>query len=138
LNGVTQPDDAEHATKLSVTTTSDPALIFSPDFTVLPANALTNVTVANADPTAAAGARTRYVVGFTVSATGGLSSGANSRLDFTFPTGTTFTGWAGGTISVAGVAVGNCGAPNGIAVQCSLFTDKAIAAGAAVTVSSRA
>jgi hypothetical protein len=132
FNGVTNPTTPSTATKLSVNTTSDPALIFSPDFTVLAANALTNVTAANADPTAAAGARTRYVVDFTTSATGGLSNGANSRLDFTFPTGTTFAGWAGGTLNVAGTAVGNCGAPNGLAVQCSLFTDQAIAAGTAV------
>ncbi|WP_028067088.1 beta strand repeat-containing protein [Solirubrobacter soli] len=134
LTGVSNPDTPSTATKLSVNTTSDPALVFSQNFTVLPANALTNVTVANAAPSAAAGARTQYVVRFTTSATGGLSNGANSRLDFTFPAGTTFPGWAGGTINVAGAAVGNCGAPNGLAVQCSLFTNGAIAPSTAVEV----
>ena len=52
----------------------------------------------------------------------------------TFPTGTTFTGWAGATVSVGGVDVGNCSNPIGLAVQCALFTGRSIAPGAHVTI----
>ena len=62
------------------------------------ASPVTNLTVVNANPSRAAGARTQYAVGFTTSATGGLSSAANSRINVTFPAGTTFTGYTSGIV----------------------------------------
>ncbi len=74
------------------------------------ATPVTNVSVGTTQPSNAAGARTTYAVTFTTSATGGLSQVANSRITFVFAAGTTFPGWAGGTITVAGTDVGSCSA----------------------------
>ncbi len=49
------------------------------------------------------------------------------------PPAATFAGWAGGTVSVGGTAVGNCSAPVGLTAQCALFTGQTIAAGAPVS-----
>ena len=49
---------------------------------------MTTPTVTISDPSAAAGAKTRYVIGFTVSATGGLSNEAGSELTVVLPAGT--------------------------------------------------
>jgi hypothetical protein len=72
------------------------------------ATPVTNVTVRNATPTSAAGARTIYIVGF--KATSGLAG--TGKVNITFPTGTTFAGWAGGTINAGADEVGNCGSPS--------------------------
>ena len=92
---------------------------------------VSNVSVVNASPSAGAGARTQYVVGFTTSATGGLSAGANSRISVTFPAGTglgTFTNAQVFDIT-SNRSVGNCGAAVGQLIQCQLFTNEVIAAG---------
>ena len=68
-------------------------------------------------------------------ATGGLARTANSQhRRHASPPGTTFAGWAGGTITVGGVDVGNCSAPSGLDVDCWLFTGRTIAADTAVTI----
>jgi hypothetical protein len=119
-----------------VSTTSDPGAVASGPFTVVPAGTLSAVTVANATPSSGAGARTVYVVDFKTSSTGALSVDANSRWPFTFPAGTTFAGWGGGTIRdvTRAVDIGNCGAPSGLNVTCSLFTNAFAAAGDALRV----
>ena len=133
FDGITNGPAGANKT-VAVSTTSDPQAVNSAPFSIVFAGGLTGVTVANGVPSAAAAARTRYIVGFTTSATGGLSQDANSRIDVTFPAGTSFTGWAGATVSSGGVDVGNCSNPVGAAVQCGLFSGRVIAPGAAVTI----
>jgi hypothetical protein len=134
LAGITNTTETGTDKIVRVDTTSDPALLPSQPFTVLAANPVTAVSAQNTTPTNAAGARTRYLVGFTLSATGGLSEDANSRIDVTFPAGTTFVGWNGGTVRVAGGDVGACSSPSGVTVQCWLYSDRTLPAGAAVTI----
>ena len=99
------------------------------------ASPVTNLTVANANPSAGAGARTQYAVGFTTSATGGLSSAANSRINVTFPAGTAFSGYTSGTVrNAAAEDVGSCSNPTALTIQCSLFSGRSIGAGQAVSV----
>ena len=58
------------------------------------------------------------------------------RIDFTFPSGTAFAGWAGGTVRVgAAPTSATARSPNGSAIQCSLFSGRTIAAATAVAVS---
>ncbi len=133
LDGVTNAT-AGTGKILTASTTSDPAVTNSAPFDVAAAGTLTNVTATNASPSAAAGARTSYVLAFTVSATGGLSQEANSRLDVSFPAGTSFPGWTGGTITVDGTNVGSCSGPVGLNVTCALFSGRTISSGANVTV----
>ena len=130
FNAITNPATPGPYT-LDVSTTSDTTPVSSPAYNVVAANLLTGVTVVNGSPSAGAGARTQYVVGFTTSATGGLSAGANSRISVTFPAGTAL-----GTFTNAQVfditsnrSVGNCGAAVGQLIQCQLFTNEVIAAG---------
>ena len=80
-----------------------------------PPSPISAVTVDNTNPSRAAGARTQYVVGFTTSATGGgMSGAANSRIDVTFPTGTTFAGYVSATVRDLTTAtdVGSCANPS--------------------------
>ena len=99
------------------------------------ASPVANLTVVNANPSAGAGARTQYAVGFTTSATGGLSSAANSRINVTFPAGTAFSGYTSGTVrNAAAEDVGSCSNPTALTIQCSLFSGRSIGAGQAVSV----
>ena len=77
----------------STTDDADPAT--SPSFAVVGANQIGTPAVAIADPSTAAGARTRYVSTFTVSNTGGLSAEAGSQLTITLPGGHDDRGLAG-------------------------------------------
>ena len=111
--------------RATVSTTSDPQPVDSAQFTVVAASPITLVTVDNTNPSRRAGARTQYVVGFTTSATGGgMSGAANSRIDVTFPTGTTFAGYVSATVRNLTTAtnVGSCGNDSGLVIQCSLFS----------------
>ena len=134
FNGVANP--AAGNPSVSVSTTSDPAVVASAPFTVVAANPLTAVSVDNTTPTTAAGGQTVYVIGFTTSATGGISRAANSTITLTFPAGTTFGGYNGSSIAVGGTSVGNCGGANTqtLTIACTLFTGQAIAAGTAATI----
>ena len=71
---------------------------------------------------------------FTTSSTGALSEEANSRINVTFPAGTSFANWAGGTVSVGGTAVGYCSRLTDPAVECWLSSGRAIAAGTMVSI----
>src|SRR3954452_823367 len=99
FNGVTNPPTTPSTTKtLTVSTTSDPSAVTSANYAVTAAGSLSAITVDNTTPTTAAGGRTNYLVQFTLSASGALSAAANSRIDVTFPTGTTFSGLPGETV----------------------------------------
>ena len=130
FNAITNPATPGPYT-LDVSTTSDTTPVSSPAYNVVAANLLTGVTVVNGSPSAGAGARTQYVVGFTTSATGGLSAGANSRISVTFPAGTALGTFTNAQVfDIAGDrSVGNCGAAVGQLIQCQLFTNEVIAAG---------
>ena len=129
FSGITNPLTAGGKT-LDLSTTSDPAPVTSPAYTVVADNQLSALSVVDSDPSPSAGARTQYVIGFKVSSTGGLSRAANSEITVSFPAGTTFTGYTGGAVFdvTSATAVGACGSPSGTVIKCSLFGGEAIAA----------
>ena len=133
LSGVTNPPAAGDRS-LTLSTTADLDPVVSPLFNVVTAGTITGLTVDNTVPSSAAGARTRYVASFTTSSTGALSESANSQLIFSFPAGTTFPGWGGGTITVGGVTAGGCYGPSGTSVTCWLNTNSTIDASTKITV----
>jgi hypothetical protein len=101
------------------------------------ATSVTNVTVDNTKPTSAAGARTGYVV--TLTLTSGISNALQSRINVTFPAGTTFEGRTGGETVVdltTGQDVGFCTGPSGLTIQCQLDSGASIPAGRRVQITS--
>jgi hypothetical protein len=83
------------------------------------ASGVTNVTVGNTTPSAAAGARTQYVVGF-VATTGVPSTG---HLTVTFPNATPSANYAGAVVRdlTTSTDVGGCGAPTGSVSTCNFY-----------------
>ena len=78
-----------------------------------------------AAPSAATGALTRYVVGFSVSGTGGLSGEAGSSISVTLPAGTgADAAWQGGTVHNVTTAtdVGTCPRPTNDVTRCTFFS----------------
>jgi len=128
LRGITNP--ATPGTRsVAVSTTAEPQLVSSSVFATVAGGAVSQPTLALADPSAGAGAITRYVVGFTV--TGGLSGEANSRISVTVPPGTGTDGWQTGTIRdvTRGVDVGSCARPEGAVSDCGFFSSGFVDAG---------
>ncbi len=116
--------------QVSVATTTDLPVTPSLNFSVVGGNPVTNVGVNNASPSAAAGARTLYLVDFTLSATGGLDGEANSQINLTMPAGTTYSGF-GATITdtTTSTNLGGCNTPSGLSITCSLNFSATAAAG---------
>jgi hypothetical protein len=105
---------------LTLSTTSDTQTI-NATFNVAAANPITNLSVTPASPSQSA--VTQYVAIFTTSATGGMSNAANSRINVTFGTGTTFGSYTFGTVALASApntSIGSCGGASGLTIQCSL------------------
>jgi hypothetical protein len=130
LNGVTNPSEPGTPT-LSVATTSDQSADSQP-FPVLVPQTLTHLTVDHDAPSDAAGARTRYIVRFETSSTGGLAANANSRIRVTFPAGTTFAGYTNGSVrdlNAPETSVGSCGGPSGLRIECSLLAGASVPGG---------
>ena len=130
FNGVTNPSAGSYT--IDVSTTSDTSTATSPSYSVAPAGSLTGVSLDNTTPSDGAEARTQYVAQFTVSATGGMSQAANSRITVTFPAGTTFGGYTGGgvvDVTDNDTSVGSCSSPVGQTITCSLFGGAAVAGG---------
>ena len=101
------------------------------------AGMVTNVTVNNTPPSAAAGAKTIYTVGFTTSSTGGLSQTAGSQIHLTFPANTDLTGLVNSSVKVPAISntsIGNCFRSAPTVVTCGLFTSNTIAPNATVSV----
>ena len=133
LNGLTNP--VQGSQSLSLATTSDPSA--QPGgYLVGAAHAITTPAVSIADPTAAAGARTVYSIGFTTSSSGKLSYAANSEIYLTFPTGTGFSpGYDDSSIMAGGDEVGVCGSPDANRkVTCFIGFGQSIAPNTPVTV----
>jgi hypothetical protein len=131
LRGLTNGPAGNDKT-VSVTSTSDLDSPPSDPFTVVPAHALSKPTVSIGDPSPAAGARTRYVVNFAVSNTGGMSAEAGSQMTVTLPQGTGRTAWQGGTVHdvTRNVDVGTCGQPNASLVStCGFFSNSFVNGG---------
>ncbi len=108
--------------QVGVSTTTDLPLVPSANFSVVDGNAVSAVSVNNTVPSAAAGARTTYLVDFTLSATGGLAGEANSQIQITLPTGTTFANNFNGTITdvTTATTLGGCNTPSLQTVTCPL------------------
>ena len=123
FNGVTNPSTPGSSYGMTVATSSDTAPISSNSYSVVAANTLSDISVANASPSNGAGSRTQYVIGFTTTATGGLSSTGTSTIDVTFPAGTTtFANFGGGRVFVGTTQVANCTTPDATRKStCSLF-----------------
>ena len=131
FNGITNPTSAGQYT-VDVSTTADTTPVTSPQFSVAAADHLTAVSLDNSVPSNGAGARTRYQVLFTTSATGGMSQAANSRFTVTFPSGTTFGGYTGGgviDVDANDASVGSCSSPVGLTITCSFFGGASVAGG---------
>ena len=110
-DGITNPTTVAANNTVSVTTTSDPASVTSATYATTTAGQLSAVSAALGN--LAPSATTQYVVGFTLSASGALANTANSRIDITFPAGTTFGSRSGGETVVdttTGQDVGFCSA----------------------------
>ena len=123
LRGVTNGTAGPKTVQVDTTTDADTAT--STVFQVVAGNSVNQPTVTIADPSAATGARTRYVIGFTVSATGGLSGEAGSEITLTLPAGTTAPEWQSGTIHdvTRNVDVGTCTNPgSGLVSTCGFFS----------------
>src|SRR5699024_4973518 len=101
-----------------------------------PAAAVTTVTVDNTAPSAAAGARTVYKVGLTVSA---ALSGTDT-LTVTLPGGTTTSTWQGAAVRDVTKATdaGYCNNPgSGLIITCALFSGQSINAGDQIVITLR-
>ena len=135
LDGVTNPGSptgGPQTLTLTVSTTSDPTAVTSPTYVVQPSQQVSGVSVSEASPSAAAGARTVYTVGFTASGFGGLSAAADSDVTITFPAGTdtgTLVGPSSLTDVTAGKVVGDCFSSSATVAICVFFGGDSIAAG---------
>ena len=131
FSGITNPSTAAAYT-LTVSTTTDTTPVTSSPYTVVAAHQLSALLVDHTNPSAAAGARTQYVIGFDASSTGGMSRAANSEITVAFAPGTGFTGYTGGavvdTTSSPTTTIGSCGSPSGTVIKCGLFGGEAIPA----------
>lgn len=114
---------------VGVSTTAEPITTSSDPFAIVAGGPVSEPTLAIGSPSAAAGAVTRYVIGFTV--TGGLSAEANSRIAVTLPPGTGADGWQTGTIRdvTRGVDVGSCARPAGGVSDCGFYSSGYVDAG---------
>lgn len=128
LRGLTNPPTVG-VRGVGVSTTAEPITTSSDPFAIVAGGPVTEPTLAIGSPSAAAGAVTRYVIGFTV--TGGLSAEANSRIAVTLPPGTGADGWQTGTIRdvTRGVDVGSCARPVGGVSDCGFYSSGYVDAG---------
>ena len=102
---------------------------------VAEAGQLSVTSITDTPPSAAAGAKSVYTVGFT--GTGGLSNAAGSQILITFPANTDLTGLVGSSVKVPAVSsasIGNCFRSAATVVTCTLFSGQSIGSGAAVSV----
>src|SRR4051794_37299396 len=99
LNGVTNPT-SPGGYQLTVATSKDMAPVASATYTVAAPHTLGAITVANASPSTAAGARTQYVASFTPPASGGLAAAATNTYTLSLPAAPPFSGFGSGGVFV--------------------------------------
>jgi hypothetical protein len=135
LNGINNPTTAKSTYKLIVSTTSDPAPITSPSYSVVAAHNLSNLTVAISAPSSSAKALTTYAVAFKASATGGMAGDTGSLINITLPTGTSIAHFRDGVVLDGASQVGGCTIPDTtkLLVQCYIYSGATTAAGDAIT-----
>ncbi len=135
LNGIVNPSTPSTTEVLKVSTTSDTTPAPSSDYSVVAGHSLSNLTVDNTVPSSAAGALTSYLVSFTVSPTGGLSSASGSQVTITLPSGTDTSHFTSSTVqdNTTNANVGAC-VPAGPTITCSLFSGHSIAANDSITI----
>lgn len=122
LRGVTNPATPGNRT-VAASTSVETTQVNSSTFNVLAGGQITTPTVTIASPSAAAGAVTRYVIGFNVSAAGGLSGEAGSTVTYTLPANTGFSTLSGTVRNVTtNTDVGSCPAPTSLTVTCTFFS----------------
>src|SRR6478672_1756778 len=97
--------------RLAASTTIAMLLLMGLFSAVAKAGQLSVPSITDTPPSAAAGAKSIYTVGFTTSSTGGLSAAAGSQITITFPANTDLTGLVGSSVRVPAVSansIGNC------------------------------
>ena len=97
------------------------------------AGAVSNVTVTNAAPTAAAGSVTTYVVHLKVSGGGALSGNAGDTITITLPAGTTTDDFHGGNVIDGSTQVGGCFVNSETVVGCAIYSGSTVAGGDSIT-----
>ena len=121
---------------LIVDTTSDTQN--SNTFSIVGAHSVSVTSITDTPPSAAAGAKTIYTVGFTTSSTGGLSQTRwQPDSSITFPANTDLTGLVDCSVKVPAISntsIGNCFRSAPTVVTCGLFTSHTIAPNATVSV----
>jgi hypothetical protein len=136
LKGVTNPTTPSDSLTLSVSTSTDTTPVNSSPYSVLSAGGqVSGPAVNNSSPSATAGAQTTYVVTFTTSKTGGLSSPAGITL--VFPSGTGLESVSSSSVddtTTGANGVGACKFSPPDTFRCFLNAGAAIAAGDGVRI----
>ncbi len=115
------------------------ALLVAMFATIVPAatagasTGVSNLTVAIASPSSAAGALTTYKVGFKTSASGALSGSAGDTIKIVLPAGTGVTNLTG-SVSVGATQIGFCFTASGTTATCSFYSSSSAAANTTVAV----
>jgi hypothetical protein len=138
LDEVVNPSTPSSTDTVSVITSSDTTPATSGFYSVLTGAQISQPTVTNGSPSAAAGARTVYTVAFATSAsTGGLAGAAGSTISITFPAGANlgvmFNSIVTDTTSAGRQVGGDCAA-SGLTETCSIFNGSTVGAGDSVSV----
>jgi len=128
IDGIKNPPAGAGKT-ISAKTSSDVTTDSSNPFAVTAAQAPALTNVAIADPSSAAGARTRWVLDMHTSATGKLDYHAGSFFELNVPTGTSLNSLWDSHITVgAGTDLGGCFAQDADTLRCTLHFDASIPA----------
>ena len=128
VRGVT---NASAGGRVTVSTAADQDPAQSPLLTIEPGGQVRKPTLTVDSPSAAAGARTRYVITFSVSASGGLSAEAGSDIFVILPDDITTPAWQGGVVydvTRANTDVGYCDEPAGGVSRCHMYSNSFVKA----------
>jgi hypothetical protein len=137
IDGVRNPATPSASLTLSVSTATDTTPANSNPYSALAPTQISQPAVNNASPSAMVGALTTYVVTFTTSSTGGLSSAVGSGITLVFPPGTGLGSVSGSSVDDTTTSVNGLGAcypASGETITCFLAAGAAIAAGDSVAV----
>jgi len=118
---------------LTLATTSDTTAVTSPSYTVTATKAVSGLTATISSPSAAAGARTNYVMTFQASSSGGLAGSAGSTITVTVPSGTGLASISG-TVFDGATQVGSCYDSTAVVAICPIYNGDTVNAGDTVVV----